>query len=133
MEQKSLAKKVIVLGAGMSGLTAAYELVQAGHDVTVLEARMRPGGRVQTWSDPFADGLYTEAGVPPSFPSSPTWCSAISDFSTSRSRRRNREIFPSFTISGERESPIPATRTSPGRSTSEMRKDRLMVKTSHSN
>ena len=24
---------------------------------------MRPGGRVQTWSDPFADGLYTEAGV----------------------------------------------------------------------
>jgi monoamine oxidase len=63
MKQKSLAKKVIVLGAGMSDLTAAYELVQAGHDVTVLEARMRPGGRVQTWSDPFADGLYTEAGV----------------------------------------------------------------------
>jgi len=60
MEQKSLAKKVIVLGAGMSGLIAAYELVQAGHDVA---ARMRPGGRVQTWFDPFADGLYTEAGV----------------------------------------------------------------------
>ena len=63
MEQKSLAKKVIVLGAGLSGLIAAYELVQAGHEVTVLEARMRPGGRVQTWSEPFADGLYTEAGA----------------------------------------------------------------------
>ena len=115
MKQKSLAKKVIVLGAGMSDLTAAYELVQAGHDVTVLEARMRPGGRVQTWSDPFADGLYTEAGGAPSFPSSPTWCFAISDCSTSRSRHWNREISRTFTISGESESPTPATPSSLGR------------------
>ena len=71
MEQKSLAKKVIVLGAGMSGLTAAYELVQAGHDVTVLEARLRPGGRIQTWYDPFADGLYTEAGAAGIIPAEP--------------------------------------------------------------
>jgi monoamine oxidase len=63
MERKSLTKKVIALGAGMSGLIAAYELVQAGHDVAVLEARMRRGGRVQTWFDRFADGLYTEAGM----------------------------------------------------------------------
>jgi len=71
MKRKSLTKKVIVLGAGMSDLTAAYQLVQAGHDVTVLEARMRPGGRVQTWSDPFADGLYTEAGVAAIIPVEP--------------------------------------------------------------
>lgn len=71
MEQKSLAKKVIVLGAGLSGLVAAYELVQAGHEVTVLEARMRPGGRVQTWSEPFADGLYTEAGAAGIIPAEP--------------------------------------------------------------
>jgi monoamine oxidase len=54
-------KKVIVIGAGLAGLTAAYELTQAGHDVMVLEARNRAGGRVLTVRD-FADGLYAEAG-----------------------------------------------------------------------
>ena len=57
------SKKAIVVGAGMAGLTAAFELMQAGHDVTILEARMRPGGRVYTIRDPFADGLYAEAGA----------------------------------------------------------------------
>jgi monoamine oxidase len=56
------SKKVIVVGAGLAGLTAAYELAQAGHQVTVLEAQSRPGGRVCTLRDPFADGLYAEAG-----------------------------------------------------------------------
>lgn len=50
-------------GAGLSGLVAAYELTQAGHDVTVLEAQMRPGGRVLTLREPFSDGLYAEAGA----------------------------------------------------------------------
>lgn len=63
LERKGPAKKVIVLGAGLAGLVAAYELTQAGHDVTVLEARMRPGGRVYTLREPFADGLYAEAGA----------------------------------------------------------------------
>lgn len=40
--------KVAILGAGIAGLVAAYELRKAGYDVTVLEARDRPGGRV--WS-----------------------------------------------------------------------------------
>jgi monoamine oxidase len=38
--------KVVVLGAGLSGLAAAYRLHLAGIDVTVLEARDRLGGRV---------------------------------------------------------------------------------------
>jgi monoamine oxidase len=56
-------KRVVIIGAGIAGLTAAYELVQRGNEVQVLEARMRPGGRVYTIRDPFADGLYAEAGA----------------------------------------------------------------------
>src|ERR1051325_8773868 len=47
----------------MAGLVAAYELSKLGHDVTVLEARKRPGGRVHTLREPFSDGLYAEAGA----------------------------------------------------------------------
>jgi len=60
---RSPAKKVLILGAGMAGLVAAYELTQLGHDVTILEARTRPGGRVHTLREPFADALYAEAGA----------------------------------------------------------------------
>jgi monoamine oxidase len=56
-------KKVIVVGAGIAGLTSAFELMEAGHDVMVLEARMRSGGRVHTLREPFADDLYAEAGA----------------------------------------------------------------------
>lgn len=56
-------KRVVVLGAGVAGLAAAFELDAAGHEVTVLEARTRPGGRVLTLREPFADGLYAEAGA----------------------------------------------------------------------
>ena len=56
-------KNVLVLGAGLAGLSCAYELDKAGYDVTVLEARTRPGGRVRTYRDPFADGLYAEMGA----------------------------------------------------------------------
>jgi len=59
----SQPKRVIVLGAGLAGLAAAWELQEAGHEVTVLEARTRPGGRVHTLRAPFADGLYAEAGA----------------------------------------------------------------------
>ncbi len=57
------APRVIVVGAGLAGLAAAYELEGEGHKVTVLEARSRPGGRVRTYRDPFADGLYAEMGA----------------------------------------------------------------------
>jgi monoamine oxidase len=63
VERTTSPRKVIVIGAGLAGLAAAYELVAAGHDVTVLEARLRPGGRVYTLRSPFADGLYADAGA----------------------------------------------------------------------
>ena len=53
--------KVVIVGAGMAGLVAGYELMQAGHDVTLLEARGRVGGRVQTIRSPFEHGLHAEA------------------------------------------------------------------------
>ncbi|MFE9628955.1 flavin monoamine oxidase family protein [Streptomyces sp. NPDC006527] len=40
--------KVVILGAGPAGLCSAYELKKAGYDVTLLEARTRPGGRVHS-------------------------------------------------------------------------------------
>ncbi|MFG2075939.1 flavin monoamine oxidase family protein [Nonomuraea maritima] len=39
------AASVVILGAGVAGLTAAYELGKAGYDCTLLEARERAGGR----------------------------------------------------------------------------------------
>ncbi len=56
-------KRIVVIGAGLAGLSAAYELVRTGHNVTVLEARLRAGGRVHTIRAPFSDGLYAEAGA----------------------------------------------------------------------
>lgn len=59
----SSPQRVIVVGAGLAGLTAGYELKQAGHEVTILEATLQPGGRVRTLREPFAEGLYVEAGA----------------------------------------------------------------------
>src|SRR5438477_2534392 len=56
-------KKVLILGAGMAGLTAAYELLKAGHAPIILEAQNRLGGRVLTLRAPFAEGLHAEAGA----------------------------------------------------------------------
>ena len=63
IRRADVSKKVVIIGAGLAGLSAGYELSQAGHDVTVLEARTRPGGRVYTLRGQFADGLYAEAGA----------------------------------------------------------------------
>ena len=53
---------VLVAGAGLAGLTAAYELTSLGADVTVVDARDRVGGRVWTIRDGFASRQHAEAG-----------------------------------------------------------------------
>ena len=67
--------RVVILGAGLAGMTVAYELGKVGYDCRVLEARARPGGRVFTvrrgtvseedgpsQTAAFDDGLYFNAG-----------------------------------------------------------------------
>lgn len=63
LPRSGATQKVLVLGAGMAGLSAAYELMRAGHEVEVLEAQTRVGGRVFTMREPFSHGLYGEAGA----------------------------------------------------------------------
>jgi monoamine oxidase len=60
-------KRVVVIGAGFSGLTCAFELKQAGYDVSVIEARTRPGGRVLSFNaangNEFIKGRNIEGGA----------------------------------------------------------------------
>ncbi|MEJ1963559.1 MAG: NAD(P)/FAD-dependent oxidoreductase [Gammaproteobacteria bacterium] len=63
ISRRGKARRVVILGAGLSGLVAGYELMRAGHDVVILEGRTRPGGRVHTLRTPFSDGLFAEAGA----------------------------------------------------------------------
>jgi monoamine oxidase len=57
------SKKVIIIGAGMSGLVAASLLKNAGHDVTILEGNKRIGGRIYTVRKPFTPGNYLDLGA----------------------------------------------------------------------
>ena len=52
---------VLVIGAGLSGLQAAYTAQQSGLSTVVIEARNRVGGKI--WSVPLASGSgYAELG-----------------------------------------------------------------------
>ncbi len=62
MVTKNIERSVVVIGAGLAGLTAAYELQRAGLSVFVLEAQPRVGGRVHTIKDLFAQQQHAEAG-----------------------------------------------------------------------
>ncbi len=55
-------RPVVIVGAGIAGLTAAYRLRQAGVPVRLYEAQNRVGGRIYTLRDYFADGQVVELG-----------------------------------------------------------------------
>lgn len=83
---KNTPKRVIIIGAGLAGLSAAYELNQAGHDVTILEAQSHVGGRVSTLRGYFADGLYAELGA--------TFISDVHDLTIKYSKLFGLELVP---------------------------------------
>ena len=53
--------RVAIVGSGLAGLTAAVDLVDAGHEVNLYEARPFMGGKVGSWEDP--DGNHIEMGL----------------------------------------------------------------------
>lgn len=63
--------EVVVVGAGLTGLVAAYRLSSQGVDVIAVDAAARPGGRVQTVQ--WADGLHGEAHMEEYWESSPAY------------------------------------------------------------
>lgn len=56
----TITTDVVVIGAGATGLTAAADLVKAGHSVVVLEARDRVGGRL--WTNSIEGQMYEIGG-----------------------------------------------------------------------
>ncbi|TDF92784.1 flavin monoamine oxidase family protein [Paenibacillus piri] len=56
-------ESIVVIGAGMAGLVCTLELMKQGYNVRLFEATNRPGGRVYTMRDQFADGMYCEMGA----------------------------------------------------------------------
>jgi monoamine oxidase len=56
-------KTVIVAGAGIAGLSCAWELLRRGHNVTIVEASARTGGHVFTVREGLDDGLYADGGA----------------------------------------------------------------------
>lgn len=60
---RSTGRRVVIGGAGITGLCCGYELMKAGCDVTILEASGRYGGHVFTGRDGLSDGLYADFGA----------------------------------------------------------------------
>lgn len=60
--QAATAPRVVVVGAGVAGLTAAWRLQQAGIVAPVIEAGDRVGGRMFTLRDTFPNGQIVELG-----------------------------------------------------------------------
>jgi len=56
------SRRIVIVGAGMAGLTAGLLLKEAGHDVTILEGQNRLGGRILTYRG-FAGDMYGEFGA----------------------------------------------------------------------
>jgi monoamine oxidase len=82
---------VVVVGAGLAGLSAATDLVKAGHTVAVLEARDRVGGR--TLNHPVGHGEVVEVGG--------QWVGPGQDRILARARAHGIKTFKTYTTGGQ--------------------------------
>src|SRR5215204_2116851 len=76
---KESQRRVIVVGGGLAGLAAAYELMSAGYRVHVYEARSRLGGRVLSMPD-VVSGKVVEGGGEFIGANHPTWAAYTQRF-----------------------------------------------------
>lgn len=83
---------VVVVGAGLAGLSAAWELRRAGVSAIVLEARDRVGGR--TWTVPGPDGTFIDHGG--------QWVGPTQERILALAAEMGVETFPTHGLEGER-------------------------------
>lgn len=62
MSSTSHDPRILIIGAGVAGLSCAAELVKAGHSVRIIEARNRIGGRTHTDTVTLKDGTPIDLG-----------------------------------------------------------------------
>ena len=86
MSDPSQTVDVAVVGAGLAGLTAARDLLAAGHSVAVLEARDRVGGRIL--NEDIGDGKVVEVGG--------QWIGPTQDRMSALARAMGVDTFPTY-------------------------------------
>ena len=71
-----MSKKIVILGAGISGLATAYFLAKNGFDVTVLEKKREVGGSVETIKE---KGFLFDRGPNSGLETTPVLSKIVSD------------------------------------------------------
>ena len=90
-------KPVLIVGAGISGLAAAYELSRRGVPVRVLEASARPGGLIHT---EYVDGCTIEAGPDSILNAKPAALALIGELGIASELQTVREGARAFVLKG---------------------------------
>lgn len=90
-EQKPEMTDVVVVGAGLTGLTTAYRLSKAGKRVHVVERQKRVGGQIQTFRE---DGFVFESGPTTGSVSTPEVVELMSDLAISSGGKCMLETAP---------------------------------------